>query len=268
MAAPLARNGKGAQVWGRLAQVADPELDEPITDLGFVERVEIVGRDRVEVDFRLPTYWCSPNFAFLMADGIRREVAGLAWVDQVRVRLMDHMFADRVNLGVNDAREFSDVFAEYTDGGDLSEVRSKFDEKAFLRRQEGVLLALMEMGWSSEAIVAMTLADLGSLVLPAGQGATQLPRYRQALTATGRAVLPTDRAFTTWDGEPLTAEGFREHLADLRTVRINMEFNGALCRGLQETRYKEVDLSGREPELIDFLLNRVPPREQACAKTA
>ena len=43
-------------VWGCLARVTDPELDEPLTDLGFVESVAVVDNQRVEVGFRLPTY--------------------------------------------------------------------------------------------------------------------------------------------------------------------------------------------------------------------
>jgi hypothetical protein len=48
------------------------------------------------------------------------------------------------------------------------------------------------------------------------------------------------------------------HIADLRSVRINMEFNGALCRGLKHTRYKEMDMVDGEPTLVDFIIGRVP----------
>ena len=94
------------EIWARLDEVPDPELDEPITAMGFVELVTLGEGDRVEVDFRLPTYWCSPNFAFLMAEGIHREVSALPWVSRVTVRLHDHMFAEQVNEGVNGGRRF------------------------------------------------------------------------------------------------------------------------------------------------------------------
>jgi hypothetical protein len=42
-----------------------------------------------------------------------------------------------------------------------------------------------------------------------------------------------------------------------------MEFGGALCRGLKESRYKEVVQVDGEPTLVDFLLERVPPRQSA-----
>ena len=109
------------EVWERLDGVTDPELDEPITDMGFVEAVEVTDARKVRVAFRLPTYWCSPNFAFLMAFGIRREVMALPWVAEAEVLLNDHCFGDKVNEGVNSGRAFTEIFAEYCDGARLDE---------------------------------------------------------------------------------------------------------------------------------------------------
>ena len=71
---------------------------------------ERIGR-QVAVSFRLPTYWCSANFAYLMASDIRLEVEQLDWVSRVRVKLEDHMFEDEVNTGVNEGLSFRDTFA-------------------------------------------------------------------------------------------------------------------------------------------------------------
>ena len=49
------------EVLAALGEVRDPELDRPITDLGFVADVRIGAGVRVEL--RLPTYFCAPNFA-------------------------------------------------------------------------------------------------------------------------------------------------------------------------------------------------------------
>ena len=49
-----------------LAAVLDPELDRPITDLGFVRAVSVGADGSVEARLRLPTYFCAPNFAWLM----------------------------------------------------------------------------------------------------------------------------------------------------------------------------------------------------------
>ncbi len=250
------------EVWSCLDQVTDPELDEPVTDMGFIELVEVdLDMKTVEVEFRLPTYWCSPNFAFLMAFDIRSEVSKMKWVHNVKVTLNDHCFADRVNAGVNGNRNFSDVFAEYCEGGDLNAVRIKFLEKAFMRRQETVLLALEERAYSCAQIVDMTLGAFDAITFETGEEAKQKPRYRSLLLSRGLAERPDDPAFVTWGGERLTADGLKEYLAKLRGVRINMEFNGALCRGLQASRYKEAQIGEDGPTLIDFIQNRVPPRD-------
>ena len=46
-----------------LGEVRDPELDEPITALGFVASAEVSDDGEAEVHLRLPTYFCAPNFA-------------------------------------------------------------------------------------------------------------------------------------------------------------------------------------------------------------
>ena len=47
---------------------------------------------------------------------------------------------------------------------------------------------------------------------------------------------PDAPAFVTAEGAPLSEAGFDEHLRTLASVRIAMEFNGALCRGLLAAR--------------------------------
>ncbi|PZQ51272.1 MAG: hypothetical protein DI556_03620 [Rhodovulum sulfidophilum] len=248
-----------AEVWQVLDRVTDPELDEPVTEMGFVESVEIEGPS-VLVGFRLPTYWCSPNFAFLMCEGIVREVGRLPWVARVRVRLEDHMHAEEVMAVVNGGRPFSEAFTDLCDGDDLDALREKFAEKAFQRRQETVLVGLRALGHSPEAIAAMTLRELEFTEVEE----EKLARYREALTGRGLAKWPGDLAFRDWAGAALTAEGLPAHLATLRQVRINMEFNGTLCQGLRQTRYKEAVAIDGEPTLVDFILGRVPPRPEVA----
>ncbi|MGH3395980.1 MAG: iron-sulfur cluster assembly protein, partial [Streptosporangiaceae bacterium] len=45
-----------------LQTVRDPELDEPITALGFVAGCDITAGGDALVRLRLPTYFCAPNF--------------------------------------------------------------------------------------------------------------------------------------------------------------------------------------------------------------
>jgi metal-sulfur cluster biosynthetic enzyme len=250
-------------VWDRLDHVNDPELDEPLTDLGFVEAVSVGEAGDVLVCFRLPTYWCSPNFAFLMAEGIRREVAALPWVARVSVRLEDHMCAEEMNEAVSAGRSFADALALRPEFASLDEVREKFDRKAFQRRQEAVLLALRRRGLAPRDVAAMTRGALDASGFAEPEAERQRLRYLAILDARGLAPRPDDPAFPDLDGAPLTEAGYAARMGGLRAVRINMEFGGALCRGLKANRYKEVVQVDGEPTLVDFLLERVPARSSA-----
>lgn len=254
------------EVWDCLAAVSDPELDEPITDMNFVETVEISDQGAVRIEFRLPTYWCSPNFAFLMAFGIRSEVLTLPWVRSAVVQLNDHCFGNEVNAGVNSGRNFHEIFAEHCGGARLDEVVEKFLAKAFERRQEAVLLGLQAQGKTAAQIVGMTLAELKAARLEGDEARRQLPRYLDLLAVRKLATAPGERAFPTWDGAPIAAQDFEAHLGRLRSTRINMEFNGALCRGLASTRYREVEIGPDGPTLMDFIAQRVPPRKDSCTR--
>lgn len=248
------------EIWGQLATVTDPELDEPVTELGFVEDVRIGDDNQVEVDFRLPTYWCAINFAFLMVDDIRLAVEAVPWVTRVIPRLHDHMHADEINSGVEHGHSFKQALGDLAADEPLDDLRHKFRVKAFQRRQEAVLRALRAEDWTDADIVSMDRTTLERLVIEDPDGAELKPRYLQILSEFGFAKAGRDPAFLTPEGAPLTAAGLGEYLQDLRGVRINMEFNGAMCRGLLSTRYKEANLDDGEPTLVDFMLDRVPPR--------
>lgn len=250
------------ELWRRLEGVNDPELDEPITEMGFVERAEIQQDGRVEVDFRLPTYWCSPNFAFLMLEDIRATLASLSWLPPFHIALHDHMFAEEVNQGIAAGKSFADIFDTLVgeDDADLEAVRAKFRMKAFKRRQETVILELRAIGLSDVAIATMTLADFDALPEGAGDAVKQRLRYREALLARRPDLRPGDRMIVDWDGLSVDPDRLPAYLGELRSVRINMEFNGALCRGLKQTRYKEMEVIDGEPTLVDFIVGRVPPR--------
>lgn len=245
------------ELWNRLERVNDPELDEPVTEMGFVERADVFADGSVEVDFRLPTYWCSPNFAFLMLDGLRQALDGLSWSPAYRIRLHDHMFAEEVNRGIEAGRSFGQIFDDLAGDEDIDALRETFARKAFMRRQEAVLLGFRQQGLTDFEVVDMDLGayEVARLV---GEAAMQKPRYREALLLRRPGLSRVDPVFVTWEGEAIPPDGLSAHLADLRSVRINMEFNGALCRGLKASRYKQVEMVEGEPTLVDFILDRVP----------
>ncbi|AZO51545.1 MAG: DUF59 domain-containing protein [Mesorhizobium sp.] len=260
MATASVSGSREEEVWRRLGEVNDPELDEAITEMGFVERAEITSDGTVEVDFRLPTYWCSPNFAFLMLDGVRKALDRLSWSPAYRVKLHDHMFAEEVNRGIEAGRTFGDIFAELAGDQDIDALRETFSMKAFKRRQEAVLRGLREHGLTDREILGMDLAAYDAASFEPGEAAAQKPRYRAALLQRFADRCPGDPVFVTWEGRQIPPVALSAHLAELRGVRVNMEFNGALCRGLKQTRYKELSVVDGEPTLVDFIMDRVPAR--------
>ena len=232
----MAKAAREAEVLGCLASVTDPELDEPVTDLGFVEAVTVGSDGAVSIDFRLPTYWCAANFAYMMAEDMRDAVAALPWVTRVVPRLREHMCADEVNRGVAQGLAFGAAFGEAGDDDSLANLRATFTRKAFQGRQEALLRALLARGLSEATLVAMTVADLERTVVAGDESAGLQRRYQEMRARVGGPAGPDDRAFVTAEGAPLTEADFDEHLRTLASVRIAMEFNGALCRGLLAAR--------------------------------
>ena len=229
-------SGREAEVLARLATVTDPELDEPVTDLGFVEGVSVGADGAVAIDFRLPTYWCAANFAYMMAEDMRDAVSALPWVTGVVPRLHAHMCAEQVNRGVADGLAFGAAFGEAGEDDSLANLRAIFLRKAFQGRQEALLRALLAQGLDKAALAAMTLETLEGSAVTGAEGTGLKRRYLEMRARVGGAAGPNEPAFVAADGEPLTEAGFDEHLRTLGSVRIAMEFNGALCRGLLAAR--------------------------------
>jgi metal-sulfur cluster biosynthetic enzyme len=72
-----------------LGTVLDPELDEPITDLGFVRSLDVARTAawRRTCACRRPS---APNFAYLMASDAKDVLVALPWTGRVVVELDDH----------------------------------------------------------------------------------------------------------------------------------------------------------------------------------
>jgi len=223
-----------SQVWAALATVMDPELDESVTELRFVTHADIGADSRVQIGFRLPTYWCAANFSFLMADDMRRAVTALDWVKDVEVTLGEHMYAEKINRGLARGLSFKETFGDEADG-DVEEIRQKFLVKAFQRRQAAILGHLVATGAAAEALVELTVEQLEDLVLDA-DGVRMRRRYLDRRGAVG-PILPTASAFVTAEGRNLDGEGFAKYLSGLRRIGISAEFNGELCRGLLAVRF-------------------------------
>ena len=90
------------QAYAALTAVMDPELDEPITDLGFVRSLVVTPSLNIKVHLRLPTSFCSPNFAYLMASDAKDVLTKLDWTRRVVVELDDHHDSAIINAGLAD----------------------------------------------------------------------------------------------------------------------------------------------------------------------
>ncbi|TXH82771.1 MAG: DUF59 domain-containing protein [Rhizobium sp.] len=249
------------ELWRRFESVNDPELDEPVTDMGFIEHATIAADGQVDVGFRLPTYWCSPNFAFLMLDDVRSALEALSWSPRYHITLHDHMFAEEVNKGIADGKSFKEIFGSLAEDADLEDLREKFRVKAFKRRQEAVILDFRAIGMTDSDIVAITCATFDAHAFGSEEAAKHKARYREAWFARFPDLSSNAAMIVNYEGGRIGSGALSTHLADLRSVRINMEFNGALCRGLKHTRYKEMEMIDGEPTLVDFIIGRVPKTE-------
>jgi metal-sulfur cluster biosynthetic enzyme len=219
-----------AEVRAALGAVVDPELDEPITDLGFVRSVA-VSAATAEVHLRLPTSFCAPNFAWLMCSDAYEAVAAVPGVERVVVELDDHHDSELINRGLAAAAGYRGTFGHEAEDS-LDELRATFSRKAHTAAMERALTAFLRADRSpAEADVhRLTLGDL-----PAGEPTTAaLLRRRAALG------LPVDDAapvLVAADGTRPSPEQAPVFLRRARSVRISVEGNAHFCRGLLATRY-------------------------------
>jgi metal-sulfur cluster biosynthetic enzyme len=210
-----------ADVLGALEGVRDPELDQSLVELGFVSAVELDG-EAVVVRLRLPTYFCAPNFAFLMVGDARAALAALPWVERARVELEDHFTADEINAAVRRDATFMDAFPDHA-SGELDELRTLFQRKALMARQGRVCERL-----PADAIAAMRLGEL------TGADADRCRELRRAL---GIDAGPDAPAFVTGEGVPISAADVPRFLRLARLIRTSLDGNAGLCRDLLKTRY-------------------------------
>jgi metal-sulfur cluster biosynthetic enzyme len=251
-----------ADVYAAIADVLDPELDEPLVRLGFIDRVQVQGPD-VTVVFKLPTYWCSPNFAYLMAGDLRARIRALPGIRTARVELLDHCADDAITAGINDGHSFADTFAgEVTADEDLEELRRTFLRKGFLMRQDRVLRHLLKAGVDEATILNLHVEDLvvderadqawvatphGAVCLD-GAGKTTGAYLRKGavigLFQTKHDVLITDDT-----GKPVAPGGLHDYLRRSRSVRLNIMFNTSMCKSLFRARYEGVGASQSDEEV-------------------
>ena len=216
------------QVLDALSRVRDPELDEPITDLDFVSELAVEG-DAATIRLRLPTYFCAPNFAYLMVADAQAAAVSVPGITRATVFLDDHYASEEINGGVNDRHGFDGAFPKETEGSDLERLRNTFHRKGFVSRQEQLCRSLRADGRSPQELAGMRLKDLP----PSDEFETYLERRSElGLDVSAEAPFVVDP-----DGNRVPEDAVVEHLRFARTVRVSIEGNASLCRGLLSTRY-------------------------------
>jgi len=210
-----------------LATVRDPELDEPLPDLGFVSALEVEG-DTVRVRLRLPTYFCAPNFAYLMVADADTAVRAVAGVRRAEVLLDDHFTSQEINSGIAQRRGFQASFDGLADD-ELDELRALFRRKALINRQQRLVKALLDAGATTEELGRLRLGDLPS--------SPELDAYRQRRAELGLDVDSGAPLVVDTDGNPIPAELLERHLRFARLTRVSIEGNAGFCRGMLATRY-------------------------------
>ena len=218
-----------AQLLGALETVRDPELDEPITALGFVASATVSVAGDVQVRLRLPTYFCAPNFAYLMVADAYDAVTALPGVHRAEVVLDEHFASDAINGGVAAQAGFAKSF----DGeavGELHQLRADFLRKAVMAGTDQVCRPLVAAGADPARLRRLTLGEL-----PPSRPLDRL-RQRRAelgLPAGDDAMLLIEPA----TGAPVPADAVPLHLRKARITRVSLDTNGSICRGMLRHRY-------------------------------
>jgi metal-sulfur cluster biosynthetic enzyme len=210
-----------------LGTVLDPELDESIVELGFVTEASVVD-GAASIRLRLPTYFCAPNFAYLMVADAYDAVTSVPGVRSASVVLEDHFAAAEINAGVAAGAGFVDSFPGEA-SAELSLLRENFQRKAHTACLERACQRLLADGWTVDTLPGAHLRDL-----PVGDERSSLLRRRADLG------LPLDEDSTLLvddGGEPVPSDQVALRLRFARTVRVSIDGNAHFCRGLLTTRY-------------------------------
>ena len=218
------------EVLARLDRVLDPELDESVLALGFVELIEGDESGNLSVTLRLPTYWCAANFSYLMASDVRNGLLAVEGVHSVAVRLGEHFAGAEVERGAGPGMAFGEAFPN---GGPdtLEETRRVFQVKGYYNRQERLLQALKRTGLVFDEIAALRVGDI-----PAAIDGRTVSRYLERRNDVGLDCADAAPLIVDVRGAPVPAEELEAYYVRARTTRLAMEASGSLCSAMLQSR--------------------------------
>lgn len=215
-------------VLAALDTVRDPELDEPVTSLGFVASCTVSADGVADVHLRLPTYFCAPNFAFLMVADAYEAVSAVEGVQRTEIILDDHFASEAINSGVAARAGFQSTFGELADN-ELDGLRIDFIRKAVLAGTDRVCRPMLAERTGPE-LAGLTLGDA-----PASADRERLRSRRSELGLPSDDSSPLLLDPVTGLGVPV--EALPLHLRKARLTSVGMEANSGICRGMLAGRY-------------------------------
>jgi hypothetical protein len=198
-----------------------------------------VSGGQATIRLRLPTYFCAPNFAYLMVADAYDAVRAVPGVLATSVTLDDHLASAEINAGVAAGAGFVGSFPNEA-ADELHELRLNFQRKAHTASLERACQRLLANGWTVPTLGQARLRDL-----PDCPERTSLLRRRADID------LPLDEdalLFVDDSGDPVPAEDVPLRLRFARTVRVSIDGNAHFCRGLLTTRYPEAAADQRPRE--------------------
>jgi len=219
-------------VWAALGTVLDPELDEPITELDFVESCTVSPDGVATVGLRLPTFFCAPNFSFLMVADAYDAVSAVEGVTRADVTLADHHASTEINGGVAAQAGFVGSFTGSDQGeavAELDELRLKFFRKAALAGQDRVARPLVDAGVGPDELSDMNLGEVPP--------SSDLVRMRERRAALGLVHDDSAPLLIDAEGNRITPGQVPLHLRRARLQRVGIETNGEFCKSLLTARY-------------------------------
>jgi metal-sulfur cluster biosynthetic enzyme len=225
---PAAEAPPVERVLGALDTVRDPELDTSIVELGFVGSCAVSSDGVAHVRLRLPTYFCAPNFAYLMVADAHDAVAGLDGLADVEIVLEEHFAAAEINAGVARGAGFVASFAGEA-LNELDELRRQFLAKAVLAGQDRVVRPLLAAG--------VPMAQLATMTLGEAPPSPDRERLRSRRAELGLGASDRDPLLVDLRGQQVTPADVPVHLRRARTVRVSIDANGDYCRQLLAERY-------------------------------
>ncbi len=220
-------------VWAALGTVRDPELNEAITTLGFVASSDVSADGAVGVRLRLPTYFCAPNFAYLMVADAFDAVSAVPGVRSVEVVLEDHFAAAAINQGVAARAGFARSFAGEA-RGELDSLRADFLRKAVLAGTDQVCRPLVADGCAPASLASLRLGD--------APASADLDRLRARRAELGLPCGDCDPlVIDPVTGLGVAASDLPLHLRRARVTRVGIEANTSICSGMFRHRYPSAE---------------------------